>query len=69
MVDDINVIDKRYIYQLMSNVQLLGLKKIDSQILLHSCIQNNDVSLEKEFQNHISKDYRKHGVINQKIYI
>ena len=43
----INSIDKNYIYQLMSNVQLPGLKTFDSHILMHSSIQNNDVSLDK----------------------
>ena len=45
VVDGINSIDKRYINQLMSNVQLPGSKTFDSQILLLSCTENNDVSL------------------------
>ena len=36
VVDVINVIDKRYIYQLMSNFQLPGSKNIYSKILIHS---------------------------------
>ena len=47
VVHGINVIDKRYIYHLMSNVQLTGSKPFDSQILMHSCTQNNGVSLDK----------------------
>ena len=47
VVDGINVIVKRYIHQLISNVQLLGSKKNYSQILMNSCTQNNDVSLAK----------------------
>ena len=47
VVDGINAIDKRYIYQLMSNVQLPGSKTFDSQILMHSCTPKNDVSLAK----------------------
>ena len=43
----INAIDKRYIYQLMSNVQLLGSKLFDLRIIMHSFTQNNDVSLAK----------------------
>ena len=50
VVDGINSIEKRYIYQILSNVQLPGLKIFDSQILMHSCTQNNDVSLAKQFQ-------------------
>ena len=47
VVDGINAIDKRYIYQLMSNVQLPGSKIFDSQILMHSCKSKKDVSLDK----------------------
>ena len=37
MVGGINAIDKRYIYQSMSNVQLPGSKTFDSHIIMHSC--------------------------------
>ena len=47
VVDSLNVIDKRYIYQLMSNVQLPALRTFDSQILMNSCTQKNDTSLDK----------------------
>ena len=47
VVYGINVIDKRYIYQFMSNDQLPGSKPFDSQILMHSFAQNNDVGLDK----------------------
>ena len=43
----LNAIDKRYIYQLMSNFQLRGSKTLGSHILMHYCTQNNDVSLDK----------------------
>ena len=36
---------------------------------MHSCTQNNDVSLANEFQKHLYKDHRKHGVIDQGTYI
>ena len=68
VVNGINVIDKRYIYQLMCNVQLPVSKKIYSNILMHYCTQNNDVSLAKEFQKYISKEHHKHGVIDQVKY-
>ena len=32
---------------------------------MHSCTQNNDASLAKEIQNHLSKEHHKHGVIDQ----
>ena len=35
----------------MSNVQLSGSKQFDSHILIHSCTQNNDVSLAKTVIN------------------
>ena len=36
VVDGINTIDKRYIYQLVSNVQLPRSKTFDSHIIIHS---------------------------------
>ena len=47
VVDGINVVDKRYIYQLMSNVQLPGSNIFDSQIQMHTGTQKYDVSLAK----------------------
>ena len=47
VVNGLNAIDKRYIYQLISNVQLLGSKTFGSHILMHYSIQNNYVSLTK----------------------
>ena len=63
-IDGINAIDKRYIYQLMSNVQLPGSKRFDSQMQIHTSTQNNDVSLAKEFQQHLSKEHRQNGAID-----
>ena len=65
MVDGLNAIEKRYIYQLMSNVQLPGLNFFDSQILINSCTQKNDVSLSKRFQNNPSEEHHKHRFIDQ----
>ena len=36
VVDGINAVDKRYIYQLMSTVQLPGSKIFDSQMKMHT---------------------------------
>ena len=47
VVDSINVIYKRYMYQLMSTVQLPGSNRFENQILMHSCTQKKDVSLAK----------------------
>ena len=45
VVDVINAVDKRYIYQLISNVQLPGSVRFDSQIKINTGTENNDVSL------------------------
>ena len=68
VVDGLNDIDKRYIYELMSNVQLPGSKTFDSQIQMHSCTENNDLSLAKQFKKKLSKELRKHGVIDKEKY-
>ena len=68
VVDGLNAIEKLYMYQLMSNVQLPGPRTFDSHILMNSCTPKNDVSLAKEFQKHMSKDDRKYGVIDQGKY-
>ena len=47
MSDVLNAIYKRYIYQLINNVQLPGSKTSDSQVPINSCTENNDVSLPK----------------------
>ena len=52
----------------MSNVQLPGSKTFYSQILMNYSTKNNDVILAKEFQNHLSKEHWKHGVIDDVKY-
>ena len=44
VVDGINDIYKRYMYQLMSNVQVPVSKTFDSQILMHFCTPKMDVN-------------------------
>ena len=68
VVNNLNNIEKRYIYQLMSNVQLPVPKTFYSHILMHYCTQKNYVSLAKELQKHLSKEHRKHGVFHQRKY-
>ena len=68
MVDDINTIEKRFMNQLRSTVQLPGSKKFEKHILMHSCIPKKDFSLAKQFQKHLSKENRKNGVIDQRKY-
>ena len=68
VVDDLNFIYKLYMYQSIYNVQLPRSRIFESHILMHSCTPKNDVSLAKEFQKHLSKDYHKYGVIGQVKY-
>ena len=49
VVNGLNVVDKRYIYQLMSTVQLPGSNRFDSQIQMHTGNQKYGVGLYKEF--------------------
>ena len=59
VADGLNAIKNCYIYQLMSNVKLMVSKLYDSQIIMHSYTQKNDVSLAKFFQKHMSKEHWK----------
>ena len=53
VVDGLNAVDKRYIYQMMSKVQLPGSFRFDSQIKIHTGTENKYVSLAKEFKDHM----------------
>ena len=55
VVDGINAVDKSYIYQFLSNVQLPGSNRLYSQMKMQTGNQNNDVSLAMEFQQHLAK--------------
>ena len=55
VVDGLNDVDKSYIYQLMSTVQLPGSNIFDSQMQMHTRTQKYDVSLDKEFQHYLTK--------------
>ena len=64
MADLINAVDKRYIYKSVSNVRLTGSNIFDSQMQTHTSNQNNDVILAEEFQQNLTKEHRKNGVID-----
>ena len=51
----LNSVDKRYIYQLIYNVRLPVSNRFYYQMQMHTGNQNNDVSLAKEFQQHLTK--------------
>ena len=65
MVDGLNDVDKRCIYPLMSNVQLTGSVIFDSQIKINTGTKNEYVSLAKEFRDHLEKEHRQNGAIDQ----
>ena len=44
VVDGLNAVDNRYIYQLISKVQLPGSIRFDSQIKIHNGNEKKDVS-------------------------
>ena len=64
MVDGINAVDKRYIYQLISKVQLPGSVIFDPQIKIHTGTENKYASLAKEFKDNLEGEHRKNGVID-----
>ena len=55
VVDGLNAVDKRYIYQLMSKVQLPGSVRFDSQIKMHTGTEIFFVRLAHEFKDHLEK--------------
>ena len=65
VVDGLNAVDKRYIYQLMSKVQLPGSVRFDSHIKLHTGTENKDVSLAHEFKDCLEEEHRQNGAIDK----
>ena len=63
--DGINAVGKRYIYQLMSKVQLPGSVIFDSHIEIHTSTENKDVSLANEFKDRLEGEHRQNGAIDQ----
>ena len=66
ILDWLNAVYKRYIYQLMSNAQLPRSNRFDLQMQMHTGNQNDDVSLAKEFQYYMTKEHCNNGVIDQR---
>ena len=65
MVDGLHAVDERYIYEFMSKVQLPGSVRFDSQIKMHTGTENKDVSLAKEFKDHLEGRHRQNGANDQ----
>ena len=55
VVYGLNAVDKPYIYQFMSKVQLPGSVRFDSHIKMHTGTENKDVSLSHELKNHLEE--------------
>ena len=68
VVDGINFIEKRFLFKLISTVQIPGEKGYDTKMVIHTGIRTSDVSLSSEFQKHMSTVTRKYGVIDQGKY-
>ena len=68
VVDGINPVDQGYIYQLMSTVKSTGSNIFGSHIQMHTGNHNNGLSLAKELQQHLTKEHRKDGAIDQSKY-
>ena len=65
VVDVLNAVDKCYIYQLMSKVQLPGSVIFDSQIKMRTGTENKDVGLSHELKNNLEEEHRQNGAIDQ----
>ena len=65
VVYGLNAVDNRYIYQLMSKVQLPGLVIFDLQIKIHTGTENKDVILSQEFKNNLEEEHIQNCDIGQ----
>ena len=68
VVYGLNAIYKRFLFQLMPTVQLLGARIYDTQMIMNTGTCTSDVILAREFQKHLSNAARNHGVIDQGKY-
>ena len=57
VIDGLNAVDKSYIYQLISKVQLPGSVIFDLQIKIHTGTENKDVSLSQELKDHLENEH------------
>ena len=65
VVDGLNAVDKRYIYQLIPTFQLPGSNRFFYNMQMYTGNQKYNISLAKEFQHHQTKEHRKNGVFDQ----
>ena len=50
----LNATYKRFILHMMYNVQLPGIERFDTQMVVKTATQNSNVSLTQELQKHLS---------------
>ena len=60
VVYGLSAIEKQFLFQLMSTVQLPGAKGYDTKMVMHTGTRTPNVSLASEFQKHLSTAARKH---------
>ena len=65
VVDDLNITDKRFLFHLMQIFKPPSSKYYETQTAMKSATKNADVSLDQEFQKHLSNVSHKDGVIYQ----
>ena len=53
VVDGLNAVDKRYIYQLMSKAQLPGSVRFDSQLKMRTGTETKYVLLARKFKEYL----------------
>ena len=66
VVYGLNSIYKRFIFQLMSKVQLPCANIYDTKMVMHTGTRTSDGIFASEIQKHLSTAAYKHGVINNR---
>ena len=68
ILDGLNAIDKKFLLQWMSTVQLPGENIYDINMVMITGTCASNVSLARKLQKHLSTAARKHGVVDQGKY-
>ena len=64
VIDGLNYIEKRFLFQLISTVKLSGAKSYDTKMVMHTGTRTSDVNFSREFKNP-SYTAHKHVVIDK----
>ena len=62
VVDGLNDTENSFIFHIMSNFQLSGRQRFDTQIAVYTATQNTDVRFARDFQKHLSIESHKHRI-------